>query len=453
MTVPLNILRVAVLEEGQRAPSGWKPCWIGENVSFTTAQLESFCLAAWKPLAFDALLVAAAIEYCDRDLKRPALGWCREIEVRIPVHDPTLWASKAVNETVHDALNFLTGDRWHIKFVGRKRPEAPPQQIQFDIPRGQVSIIPFSDGMDSRAVAGIEGRKLGDRLIRVRLGDKVIDRPSPTDVKQPFTAVPYRVKREQRSRESSVRSRGFKFAIVSGVAACLVNAEDIIVPESGQGALGPALVPVGHAYEDYRNHPLYMAKVAAFLTALFKRPVRFQFPRLWFTKGQTLATYAKHADIGVCLEARSCWQQSGQVSVDGHRRQCGICAACMLRRIAGFTEKAGTYVWENLSAPTFEGGAARGFDKITAALREYAIAAVLHMDHLAALSFTTPHALALKRHAFQLSRVLCLSQRETESALAQLLTQHRQEWQNFLGSLGTNSFVVKWTSSANDLAA
>src|SRR5262249_27946015 len=102
--------RVAVLEHGQRATSAWEPCWIGENLTFTTERLESYCLATWKPLAFDALLVAAAVEYCDRSLKRPALAWAREFELRIPVHDPVHWSSSAVHHSLRDALNFLTGD-------------------------------------------------------------------------------------------------------------------------------------------------------------------------------------------------------------------------------------------------------------------------------------------------------------------------------------------------------
>jgi 7-cyano-7-deazaguanine synthase in queuosine biosynthesis len=450
-------LRVAVLEKGQRASAAWTPCRIGEHVQFTTARLESYCLASWKPLAFDALLLAAAVEYCDRLLTRPALGWGRTIELKLPVHDLRRWKSATVRETLHDALNYLTGDRWHIEFVARKTPEIAPSQEHFDLPRGVISIIPFSDGMDSRAVAGIEGRRLGDRLIRLRLGPKIIDRPRRASGKEPFTSVPYQVKTGQRNDESSARSRGFKFAVVSGVAAYLVNAEEIIVPESGQGALGPALVPVGHGYEDYRNHPLYTDRMAAFLTVLFSRKITFRFPRLWSTKGQTLAEYARDHDVAECLKARSCWQQSRHVSVDEHRPQCGICAACMLRRLsihaAGLKEPRETYLWENLAASEFEAGAASGFDRVTPALREYAIAGVLHLDHLAALRSSAVHAPALKRHAFQLARSQSLSLDEAEFRLHAMLSAHATEWKNFLNELGPESFVTKWTASAYERAA
>jgi 7-cyano-7-deazaguanine synthase in queuosine biosynthesis len=450
-------VRVAVLEKGQRPSSAWEPCWIGDQLSFTTAQLESYCLASWKPIAFDALLLAAVVEYCDRILKRPALGWGRDFEVKLPVHELAHWASAPVSQSLHDALNFLTGDRWRFHFVARKKAEVAPSQGHFDLPSGVISILPFSDGMDSRAVAGIEGLQLGDQLIRVRLGAKIVDRPARNDAKQPFTTVPYRVRTDQRNEESSARSRGFKFAVVSGVAAYLVGAKEIIVPESGQGALGPALVPVGHGYEDFRNHPLFTDRMTVFLTALFGRKIAFRFPRLWSTKGQTLAEYARNADIAACLNARSCWQQSRQVSVGEHRRQCGICAACMLRRLsvhaAGFTESRETYLWENLSAPTFERGAAKGFGKITRALREYAIAGVLHLDHLAALGASAVHAPALKRQAYQLARSQGLAAAEAESSLNAFLSTHAREWQAFLRDLGPDSFVTKWTASAYERAA
>lgn len=455
--IPKRVMRIAVLEKGQRAGRGWEPCWIGEHLTFTTARLESYCLAAWKPLAFDALLLAAAVEYCDRIQKRPALGWGRDIELKLPVHDPRHWMAKTVRESLHDALNFLTGDRWHVHFVARNKAEVAPSQGHFDLPRGGAYIIPFSDGMDSRAVAGIEGQRLGDRLIRVRLGAKIADRPSRPGLKQPFTSVPYRVLTGKRNEESSARSRGFKFAMVSGVAAYLVNAEEIIVPESGQGALGPALVPVGHGYEDLRNHPLFMDRVASFLAALFDRPIQFRFPRLWFTKGQTLAEYAAIGDVAECLNARSCWQQSRHVSDGGHRRQCGICAACMLRRLsvhaAGLKEAPETYLWENLVAHSFEAGAAKGFEKITPALREYAIAGVLHLDHLAALRTSPVHAPALKRHAHQLAKSQGLAASDAEAWLDALLAAHVREWQAFLQSLGSDSFVTNWTSSSYERAA
>ena len=120
---------------------------------------------------------------------------------------------------------------------------------------------------------------------------------------------------------------------------------------------------------------------------------------------------------------------------------------------AGFTEKSETYVWENLSASTFEKGAAKSFDKVTPALREYAIAGVLHLDQLATLVSSPVHEPALLRLAFQLSQSQGIPQKEVGSRLSELLATHRREWESFLHSLGHHSFVRNWTSVLNEHAA
>ncbi len=333
-----------------------------------------------------------------------------------------------MRQALIDALEFLTGDKWQIEFTPRRKPQENYRQAHLPIPAGITTIIPFSDGIDSRAVSALKERELGSRLCRVRLGPTTGDKHVPGQERRPFTTVPYKVKTGKRSSEPSARSRGFKFATVSGIAAYLVGATEVVIPESGQGALGPALVPTGQGYEDFRNHPLFTDRMERYFKTLFGMDIHFIFPRLWFTKGETLAAYAELQGAQAYVDARSCWQQSRQISVDNHRRQCGICAACMLRRLsvhaAGLKETRETYLWENLDAATFEEGAAKAFDKITTALREYAVAGTLHLDHLAGLRKSALHAGALKRQAHQLARSRGITLKEAEANLDRLLSKH-----------------------------
>jgi 7-cyano-7-deazaguanine synthase in queuosine biosynthesis len=452
-------IRVNVLETNGRSRSGWVNCHIGEHLQFSAEPLASYFFAQWEPVIFDALLLAAAVEFCDRIKRRSALKWMREIELRIPVHEPSSWMRTEVADSLKDALELLTGDRWRIEFSKRKKEVAPPQQGLFNLPPMQSpAVIPFSEGLDSRSVAGLMAKEYGDRLIRVRLGTKTDDRPKESSGrKSPFTAVPYKVARgEHRFPESSARSRGFKFALLSGLAAYLAKADLIIVPESGQGALGPALVPVGHAYEDYRNHPLFTAKMSAFLKVLLGQDVQFEFPRLWHTKGETLRDYVSGSAQADWADTRSCWQDNRKVSVDKHRRQCGVCAACMLRRLsvhaAGLSEAPGTYIWEDLRARSFESGAAGGFQKISAQ-RNYAIAGGLHLDHLAGLRRSRIHAPSLESCARQIAKALGKPQLEARAALDRLLARHEKEWKEFMEFLGPDSFVFRWTEGVHDHAA
>lgn len=446
-------IAVNVVEAGARTRKGWAQCEIGRNIDFNIDHLESYCFGEWNPAVYDALLVAAAVEFADKTLHRPALTWQRDITIHVPVHDPARWSDKTVADGLRDTLSILTGDQWDISFYKRSRPLERPRQGRFSLPDGSSAVIPFSDGMDSRAVAGLMAREMGDRLIRVRLGTKSYDEEI-SGQRQPFTSIPYKLRTgEHKFVESSARSRGFKFALISGLAAYAAKAGQIIVPESGQGALGPALVTVGQAYEDYRSHPVFTARMEKFLAALLGHPVRFQFPRLWYTKAETLRAFVDECDDGASWsETWSCWQQNRHVSVDGRKRHCGICAACMLRRLsvhaAGLTEPPEMYVWENLGAATFQAGAAASFEagKITGKLREYAIAGALHLDHLASLRSSPANARMLNLSAFQLSRTLSLPETETRQKLDRMLMQHEKEWKSFMSSLGRSSFIADWAT-------
>jgi 7-cyano-7-deazaguanine synthase in queuosine biosynthesis len=359
-------LAVHVAEPGTRTRRGAVRCEIDKNVSFSTESLESYFFARWEPLAYDALLVAAAAEFADRTQKRSAYIWEREFHLVIPVHEPDHWNNRRVVDTLQDALAFLTGDRWSVEFYKRNAPPNQPRQGLLGINANVDAVIPFSNGLDSRAVAALKSQELGDKLVRIRLGSKVQDDEGLSNQREAFTSVPYKVKVGERRTESTARSRGFKFALISSLAAFLSGARQVIVPESGQGALGPALVPVGQAYEDFRSHPLFTKRMEKFVKALFDYDVGFVFPRLWHTKAETLRAFVDACDPrSSWVGTWSCWQQNRQVSVDHRRRHCGICAACMLRRLsvhaAGLQESKERYVWEDLSAQTFfEGGADGG---------------------------------------------------------------------------------------------
>ncbi|HUN96779.1 MAG TPA: 7-cyano-7-deazaguanine synthase, partial [Bradyrhizobium sp.] len=327
-------------------------------------------------------------------------------------------------------------------------------QGHFLLPQGTTAVMPFSDGLDSRAVAGLMARELGEKFVRVRLGTKDYDGHLPG--KRPFTSVPYDVNAgAKKFVESTARSRGFKFALLSGLAAHLAKAGQVIVPESGQGALGPALVVVGQAYEDYRSHPMFTSRMEKFLYALLGYTVRFQFPRLWYTKAETLKKFVEECDDGSSWkDTWSCWQQSRHSHADGKRRHCGICAACMLRRLsvhaAGLQEPREAYLWEKLDAPLFEDGAVGSVpdNKKQGRMRHYAIAGALHLDHLASLRSSTANAGMLKLSGFQLSRALGIAETEARTGLDRLLAQHETEWKSFRESLGDSSFVTQWSAAA-----
>ncbi|MFZ6746011.1 7-cyano-7-deazaguanine synthase [Undibacterium sp. JH2W] len=450
----LKEMTVHVVEPGERRRKGAVACRLEQNIKFDIAALESFSSKKWQPVVFDALVVAAVVEFCDRSLARSSMNWGRRFVVHIPVHEPFRWSDKSVGGSLVRALNLLTGDDWHFEFRARKVAAQPPAQSRMEFPSNAEAVIAFSDGMDSRAVDGLERNRLGQRLIRVRVGNKKHDVPLRERRQVPFAAIPYSVRIEgEWNAESSARSRGFKFSVVSSMAAYLIDAHDIIVPESGQGAIGPAILPVGHGYEDYRSHPVFTALMERFIRELLGHQIQYRFPRLWMTKAETLREFVVNCSDGAkWIKTRSCWQQSRQVGVSGAQRQCGICAACVLRRLsvhaAGLQEPRETYVWESLQATTWEAGASKDFKRLTSSLREYAIAGVLHFEHLALIRKSMEYELLKRRHTSELARSLAEDSRVIVQRLDRLLEQHSLEWFAFTDALGRESFVRNWIGNA-----
>ena len=432
---------------GRRRRSGVAAFELGKDFKFDTTALESYAFASWEPVIFDAMVVAASVEYCDKIVKRPQSGWARRISLTVPVHDPERWNAPELSGALQDALEFLTGDYWNFKFVARRDEAPPPAQTSLRLEVPTETILAFSDGMDSRAVAGILGHKLGDKLVRVRVGLKTHDKP---DKKQPFTSVPYTVAGNMGNRESSARSRGFKFSLITGIAAYLTDAKEIAIPESGQGAIGPALIGVGHAYPDYRNHPLFTIRMERFLRLLLGKSARYVFPRIWNTKGQTLREYSMLTGSEGWQTTKSCWQGNQWSSVNGKWRHCGVCAACMLRRLsvhaAGLSEDADAYVCTDMSAATLQAAVDHDFRHLTNRYREYAIAGALHMDHLADMASADARS-NLKRHAALLGPALNITAAEAEARLAELMEKHAEEWSDYLRSAGKKSFIKQWARS------
>jgi hypothetical protein len=188
--------------------------------------------------------------------------------------------------------------------------------------------------------------------------------------------------------------------------------------------------------------------MARFLEALLKKPVRFAFPRIWHTKGETLREYAALPDGDSWQTTKSCWRNSRWSAVNGNLLQCGICAACMLRRMsvhaAGLEEPPGTYVCADLSAASLEDAIDPDFTRFNPAFEQYAIAGTLHLDHMADMAGADARP-AVRRHAALTGTALGMPAKQAEENLAGMLERHAKEWSNFLNDQGARSFVRKWT--------
>jgi len=438
--------RLCVIEKGHEPgctlPKDAMTVEIGSHIRFDVAALDTLDVKGCEPLHYDMLVLCAAIELADRRWKRP-LSWRRTLDVTVPVIDLTAWQKPKVLSTLHGVLKHLTGDTWRFTFLQAKNlSPIGSRQIPLDFGKTKTSVIAYSDGLDSRAVAALSGDEEEAICIRVasnrqrwKIGDSC------------FSQIPFKVG-SYRSKESSFRSRGFQFAAVTAIAAQLSNVTRIVVPESGQGALGPVLLPLHNIYADYRNHPTFFRKMEQFIKALQGYQVRFEQPRLWSTKGQTLRAFLaipgktkQHL-----VSTHSCWQVRRVVNIGG-RKQCGLCAACLLRRFslhaAEVDEDPNTYVVSNLANSDIGKALSVISEKADRDIMvEYGSIGARHMQHLADMA-ALPDDI-LRAHVSQISDAMAENHEETLKKLRMILVSHADEWRAFLSAQGEQSFLKSW---------
>jgi hypothetical protein len=133
----------------------------------------------------------------------------------------------------------------------------------------------------------------------------------------------------------------------AAVAAAQSEGDIVVIPESGQGSLGPWLTVTGQESPDIRTHPIFTSALAKVLEPILGRRIRFEHPHLWETKGQTLSRLVTHGLQSGWQDTFSCAVQVRHQQTPGRRLQCGLCPNCLLRRqslwAAGLNEPDNEY--------------------------------------------------------------------------------------------------------------
>lgn len=427
-------------------------CRVGQEIRIMPEVLAAYCIKDLEPLIDDLVLLAAAVAFSDRVVaRRTSITWHRDLEVRIPVHNPDRWMDKNLVLSLTRALDLVTGDKWNFAFYRRTNSTRIAPQAHLPIQADSTNVMPYSDGLDSFAMARLLAAKApGVPLVLVTTGNhrnRALDQSNQDLNRMMYrVAIPFRLgtrNRQARHRESSYRSRAFVFSLMAGIAAYLLNAETINIAESGQGALGPWLTPVGNEAPDVRMHPIFTQAMSTLFTELFGRRINHAHTQLWKTKGQTLRELLeKKLDRGWWLTS-SCARDQRYVSKDNRRIQCGVCAGCLLRRqslyACGLESRDDRYLWSNLSAPRLY--TASGDRPTTGNDERQAMCAVLELDRLAGLSSSST---VIQNAAEDLAALTMLEPSQAEKNLSGLLHAHRTEWMDFRDSLGSKSFVNRW---------
>lgn len=443
-------IHVLMDQSGSVLPNS-TPCVYGDDIKIIYKRLEEFCFKELSERDFDFIVLISSIDYADRCAKRRVvkLGWAREINLNVPVYDPEFWSSNKVNNALKSALEILTGDVWNIKFSLNKAPFSPPERPHLRLRQNVTyNIIPFSDGLDSF----VFGQKLlseNEDVVQIRLTAKnhgVRENNNREFDRRVFElGVPVHSKRIDHS-ENSFRTRSVKFLGLAALAAHMVDAETISLPENGQGIHGPILMPKGHEYFYYGSHPAFTKKFSVFLKHVFGKAFRFEHPNLWKTKGQTLRDLQSIGSIAGWDKTTSCVRDARQSRHECACIQCGICINCMLRRVAvmsgGLGFRKEKYLWNDLNADSVAGSLLPD-TKIKSTKNDDDIGkcAVIGLEELAGFSNSLGAEETMKRSSYLLEDSGIGTIDENLKNLNNLIQLHKAEWGEFLTVLPSSSWV------------
>ena len=438
-----NYRHLQVVEPGQKPKGDYLCKLLGEDIEFDAAALHALAEEGCTAVHYDLLVLCAAIELTDRHWRRNQT-WSRNLHLTVPVIELSIWNSVRVKTALEGVLRYLTCDNWQFTFVQAKNRNPCEWQLKLSSPDVKTFVIAYSEGLDSRAVSALSGN--GSEALCIRVTN---NHNKTQEGDSFFTQIPFTVNNKN-GKEGSFRTRGFQFAAITAIAANIRGVKRIVVPESGQGAISSAIRPLHRLYSDYRNYPTFFRKLEHFFEQLLAYKVEFDQPRLWSTKGETLKAFLQLPGKTPehLINTRSCWQTRHIVNVAGTQKQCGLCAACLLRRMsmhaAGIKEPEHTYVIHDLSA-TEEFTAMSQLSNVNndrVNMVDYGCVATRHFQHFANMAELPLDQLFV--YALEIAEATGCSVEDTLKNLKMLLSSHAEEWESFIAAQGQHSFLRKW---------
>lgn len=395
-----------------------------------------------EPVERDLLRLAAGVVFADRGQRRPR-NFNRRIALLCGVEAVDLWSRPVVAAQLERCLKTLTRDAWNIDFTRAcEVQEHLTLRYELELDLGGIA-VPYSDGLDSlamRTLLEVVGRSpplCVTVITQLGIGSRI----RAAGIPQAWAWSAF-APGSGKHAEPSFRSRSFLFLAVTAVMARLRGMRRILVPETGQGAIGAALTPIDEP-PAVGAHPRFTQEMTRLFELLWPDGApRVGHPNLWLSKAELLGnalSHARHGGISPASVAatRSCTTRKLIANVDD--RACGICPNCLTRRVAlvnaGLTdlEQQEDFIWRNLGAPTLEAAISPDLHPfpVTPRHRTIARAAVLVHDDLAALTTADPFN-KIPAEVRQVAYALQLSEQGVATRLSRLLRQYRDEWRFFL---------------------
>jgi 7-cyano-7-deazaguanine synthase in queuosine biosynthesis len=450
---PITRIRAIFPGKSSKPKPGELLCRLGHDVIINMAALEMFCFKQLSEQEEDLVSLAGVIAFADRSVRRLIVnGWRRTLHIVMPVKKTEHWNQYALTTSLVDALHFLTGDTWSFEFVKRTGRSGKLKQAEFALGAGKFVVMPYSNGLDSFSQSRLLPKEIpGISAIRLTAWNRGLSgrRDWVTElngVRYRRVSLPVTVAAGSHP-EQTFRTRSFMFSTLAGLAAAMADAEAIVIPEAGQGSLGPSLVPVGQESPHRGSHPKFSQFMMTFFQAFWGKPVAIRHPQLWRTKGEVLGLLRTNGIEAGWESTSSCSRDQRFTSTARKKRiQCGLCSGCLLRRMslfsAGLTESSSNYYWEDLSASSLEKVVCSDARRqISDNDRDIAVHAVLSMEELARQGDLPANDSRIEKAFVDAVGDLQKQDSEIENPLVRLLSAHKNEWRAYTGSLGANSWI------------
>ncbi len=354
----------------------------GRDFRLDYRSISESLLLQMTPATEDLLRIAATVYFIDRLVKRDRRSgpssWARQIACSIEVREPEFWNDSSVHNLVEQCVGFVSGDEWSFQFLPDRcaKPRRSRRLFSacdlFDSP--PVASL-YSGGLDS--AAGLACR-LSSGVCKPYLPIVVrhrsdIARNATLQLRQlsdyfgvnlnPVVPVMSMIPPKQLvgHEELSQRARGFLFVSVGGVIAGTTGANELELYESGIGAVNaPLLAGMEGSQATRGTHPKFLNLMSQLLERVLGRRIHVTLPYVESTKGEVVKHLTDEALQKVALQTVSCAHFPVRLEKGEQCRSCGVCPACIFRRVAlntaGIHEDRSRYQHDLLDSRTSQLG-------------------------------------------------------------------------------------------------
>jgi 7-cyano-7-deazaguanine synthase in queuosine biosynthesis len=324
------------------------------NITLRLEDISKKFLRNVPSLLTDLIEIASYVYCADQATRRGGeaqrgMGsdWRRDFRFVIPVRNPDHWSHRNVMEPLCSTLEFLSDDRYAFDFERATKPVQFQSYLELGDDDGPTAfkadeVVLFSGGLDSLSgtIEELSISKKHVALVSHHSSSKIFDHQKRLVVEldkrfpKKIMHLPVFMTRQETlaAPEHTHRSRSFLYAALACTVARLFGNSRVRFFENGVLSINlPIAEQVVGARATRTTHPLILEHFREFFTAAVGKPIEFDNPFIWKTKGDVVRSILNHDGGGLIKHTISCTRTYDITKLHTH---CGCCSQCIDRRFA-----------------------------------------------------------------------------------------------------------------------